>query len=74
MQRYDSSLCSSLAAHEGEKYGQGRDRVTLYDQTVYVLSMEQLRKRLENMTADDYYPLVERQGSVGTLLEHTVLL
>ncbi len=54
-----------LVIHEGERYGLGKDGVTLYDQSVAVLSLEQLRKRLESMTAEDFYPLMETHGCVG---------
>ncbi|CAI8006071.1 TBC domain-containing protein kinase-like protein, partial [Geodia barretti] len=48
-----------------EEHGSGSGLVTHYDRSVLLLSLDQLRKRLEGMSVADYYPLTETSG--GTM-------
>ena len=42
----------------GDMYGKERDTSSLNDDTVVILSLDQLRKRLENIEEEAYYPLL----------------
>lgn len=44
---------------EGESTGKAKERGLLLDQTVIILPLNELRKRLNDIPAEDYYPLVE---------------
>ncbi|XP_071848772.1 TBC domain-containing protein kinase-like protein [Apostichopus japonicus] len=54
-------ICSlpNLVTEYGDILGLERDRSSLYDDTVITLSLDQLRKRLEHIPPEDYYPLIE---------------
>ncbi|CAD5122589.1 DgyrCDS11001 [Dimorphilus gyrociliatus] len=46
---------------EGESAGQMRDKSNLYDGSVLILSQDQLRKRLSNLTEEDFFPLLNSE-------------
>lgn len=54
-----SFACCSSMTLEGESSGKSKERGLLLDQTVIVLPLNELRKRLNDIPADDYYPLLE---------------
>ncbi|ODM98025.1 TBC domain-containing protein kinase-like protein [Orchesella cincta] len=52
------SLPNSMTL-EGESSGKSKERGLLLDQTVIILPLNELRKRLNDIPAEDYYPLLE---------------
>ncbi|KAL5477249.1 hypothetical protein EMCRGX_G024018 [Ephydatia muelleri] len=56
----------SLVIQGGDTYGITSDRVALYDGTVVILPLDQLKKRLEHLTVPDYYPLMESTGELNS--------
>jgi TBC domain-containing protein kinase-like protein len=64
-------ICSlpCLVTTDREGYGTGNNRVSLYDNTVLPLSLDQLQKRLEGMSTADYYPLIESSDEMEPLHE-----
>lgn len=53
------TILPSLTLDNGEVWGQGRDQAELLDNTVILLSQDQLRKRLADIDEKAYYPLLE---------------
>ncbi|XP_072022504.1 TBC domain-containing protein kinase-like protein [Amphiura filiformis] len=54
-------ICSmaDIISAEGDVHGQERDSSSLYDGTVIPMSLDMLRKRLENIDDTAFYPLLE---------------
>ena len=50
---------------EGETFGLRRDRDTLYDPGVVPLPLEPLLRRLSDVTAAAFYPLLEKRSAGG---------
>ncbi|XP_069487029.1 TBC domain-containing protein kinase-like protein isoform X1 [Ambystoma mexicanum] len=48
---------------DGERFGQGRDRSCLLDDTTVTLSLCQLRNRLKDVAGEAFYPLLEDDQS-----------
>ncbi|XP_078532731.1 TBC domain-containing protein kinase-like protein isoform X1 [Lissotriton helveticus] len=48
---------------DGERFGQGRDRSCLLDDTTVTLSLCQLRNRLKDVPGEAFYPLLEDDQS-----------
>ena len=51
----------SFVLEDGEMFGQMRDQSVLLDDTVILLSLDQLRQRLANIDEVAYYPLLEEE-------------
>ncbi|XP_071087688.1 TBC domain-containing protein kinase-like protein [Haliotis cracherodii] len=57
------TLLPCYVSPEGEVYGQPRDDAELLDNTIIILSQEQLRNRLKDIEETAYYPLLEDESS-----------
>jgi hypothetical protein len=44
---------------ESETFGKSKERGLLLDKTVVLLPLNELRKRLNNIPPEDYFPLLE---------------
>ena len=58
--RSEPPICKlpSIVAHEGAIFGLEHDSTLLFDSTTTVLSLSQLKKRLEHLTVKDYSPVL----------------
>ncbi|KAL4235012.1 hypothetical protein ACF0H5_006650 [Mactra antiquata] len=58
------TILPSLTLDNGEVLGQGRDQMELLDETVVLLSQDQLRQRLSDIDEKSYYKLLEDESTI----------
>ncbi|XP_063955170.1 TBC domain-containing protein kinase-like protein [Lytechinus pictus] len=65
--RSQPPLCAlaNIVTDDGDMHGKERDTSSLNDDTVVILSLEQLKKRLENIEEEAYYPLLGENPNEG---------
>ncbi|XP_030836692.1 TBC domain-containing protein kinase-like protein [Strongylocentrotus purpuratus] len=65
--RSQPPLCAlaNIVTDDGDMHGKERDTSSLNDDTVVILSLEQLKKRLENIEEEAYYPLLGDDPNEG---------
>ncbi|ELU03407.1 hypothetical protein CAPTEDRAFT_220004 [Capitella teleta] len=56
---------ANFTLDDGEFFGEGRDRSTLLDCTVVILSQDQLRQRLKHVEPAAFYPLLEEEKNTA---------
>ncbi|XP_072171396.1 TBC domain-containing protein kinase-like protein [Diadema setosum] len=65
--RSQPPICAlaNIVTDGGDMHGKERDTSSLNDDTVVILSLEHLRKRLENIEEEAFYPLLDEEPNEG---------
>ena len=61
------TLIPNFCTGDGDVFGQKRDRAELLDDTIVILSQEQLRNRLSEVDEKSYYPLIHTDDDMTEL-------